>query len=134
MMDFKKIHAWQRAHLLGIAIDTRAKGFSRKGHASLRAQIVNSASGIAATIAEGCGASTKKELARFLEMAIKSASETEHHLLDARDFQLISPEVWAKLSAETIEIRKMIVVYRRKVLESIDESHVKKHTKALRDA
>ena len=121
MQDFKKIRAWQRAHALSIEIHTLARNFARKGHAILRTQIVKSSSSIAATISEGCGADTKKEFARFLDMAIKSAHETEHHLMGARDFRLISPDAWAKLNGETIEIRKTIFVYRRKVLESIDE-------------
>jgi len=51
-------------------------------------------------------------------MSIKSANETEYHLISARDFELISPDVWQKYSAETIEIRKMTYGYRKKVLKN----------------
>ena len=67
---------------------------------------------------EGCGSETNKEFARFLDMSIKSANETEQHLLSARDLDLVSPDDWQKYSAETIEIRKMIYGYRKKVLQS----------------
>lgn len=62
-------------------------------------------------------ASTNKDFARFLDVSIKSANETEGRLLAARDLGLIAPDAWQKYSAETIEVRKMIYAYRKKVLE-----------------
>ena len=51
-------------------------------------------------------------------MSIKSANETEGHLLTFRDLVLIRSDIWEKLTNETIEIRKMTYGYRKKVLES----------------
>jgi len=85
------------------------------------AQLTRAADSIASNIVEGCGASTKKEFGRFLDIAIKSANETEHHLLSARDLELISVDDWHKYTAEVVEIRKMIYGYRRRVLQSIAE-------------
>ena len=107
MQDFKHIKAWQRAHALAIALHKVARPFTRAGHAHLKAQLTNAADSIRDCIAEGCGAATKKELARFLDMSIKSANETEGHLLTARDLKLLSQGEWEKYSAEAIEIRKM---------------------------
>ena len=73
---------------------------------------------MSANIAEGCGAATSKEFARFLDISIKSANETEHHLLSARDLDLFSPEAWQRFTAETIEIRKMTHGYRKKVIQN----------------
>jgi four helix bundle protein len=69
-------------------------------------------------IVEGCGAPTRKEFARYLDIAIKSLNETEYHLLAARDRGLLPPEPWQELTAETIEIRKMLFGYRRRLLSS----------------
>ena len=118
MQDFKQIHTWQRAHALGIAVHKLASGFVPAGHANLRAKLTRAADSIASTIAEGCGAATRKEFARFLEMSIKSANDTEYHLLSARDLGLVSANDWQKYNAETIEIRKMTFGYRKKVLEN----------------
>jgi four helix bundle protein len=115
--DFKRIEAWKRAHALGIAIHRLSAGFARAGHAHLRSQLTRAADSIATNIVEGCGAATRKELARFLDIAIKSANETEYHLLKARDHSLISPDDWNRFTAETIEVRKMIFGYRKQVLE-----------------
>ena len=118
MQDFKHIRAWQRAHALAIALHKAARGFSKQGYSNLRAQLTKAAESIGDTIVEGCGADTNKEFARFLDMSIKSANETEGHLLKARDFGLMSVDVWQKHSTETVEIRKMTFSYRKKVLAS----------------
>jgi len=64
------------------------------------------------------GAATNKEFARFLDMSIKSDNELEYHLLESRDLDLLALPTWQGFNDETIEIRKMIFVYRRKVLQS----------------
>ena len=92
----------------------------RAGYARLKAQLTGAADSIKDTIAEGCGAATNKEFARFLDMTIKSANETEGHLLAARDLDLFSRDEWQKFAAETIEIRKMVYVYRCRVIETPD--------------
>jgi four helix bundle protein len=119
MQDFKRIVAWQRAHALAIELHKRARRFARAGHANLRAQLTRAADSVAANIVEGCGASSPKEFSRCLEIAIKSANEAEHHILSARDFELISLDEWHKHTAEVMEIRKMLYGYRRRVLQSI---------------
>jgi four helix bundle protein len=54
---------------------------------------------------------------RFLDISIKSASETENYLISARDLELMSQEDWLRFTTETIEIRRMTFAYRRRVLE-----------------
>jgi four helix bundle protein len=121
MRDFKRIKAWQRAHALAIALHKRTRKFPRSGYARFKAQLTGAADGIKDTIAEGAGAATNKEFARFLDMSIKSANETEGHLLTARDLDLFSLDEWQKFTAETIEIRKMVYTYREKVIETPDD-------------
>ena|SRR5690349_11567724 len=119
--DFKRIKAWHRAHALSIALHKRTRSFPRAGYARLRAQLTAAADSIKDTIAEGCGAATNKEFARFLDMSIKSANETEGHLLTARDLDLFAVDEWEKFTAETIEIRKMVYTYRTKVIATPDD-------------
>jgi four helix bundle protein len=122
MQDFRKIKAWQRAHAMAIALHKLARGFPRRGFPRLRTQLTGAAESIADTIVEGCGAASNKEFGRYLDMSIKSANETEYHLLKARDFDLVTNDVRQKFATETIEIQKMIYVYRRKMLASRRES------------
>ncbi len=118
MQDFRQIKAWQRAHALAVAIDLLTRPFSRTGHSNLRNQVTRAADSISTNIVEGCGATSPKEFARFLEISVKSANETEHHLLSAHDRGLISESDWKRLTAEVIEIRKMTYVYRKRMLEN----------------
>ncbi len=122
MQDFKHIRAWQRAHALAIAIHKQTRHFSRMGYSHLRSQLTRAADSIASNIVEGCGAATNKEFARFLDMSIKSDNELEYHLLESRDLDLLALPVWQGFNDETIEIRKMIFVYRKKVLASSRDS------------
>lgn len=118
-MDFKHLQVYRRSLHLAIDLHKLTSHFPRAGHATLRSQLTRAADSISTNIAEGCGAASKKDMARFLDTSIKSANETEHHLLAARELGLISVEEWRPRAAEVIEIRKMTYVYRKRVLESI---------------
>ena len=116
MQDFKQIKAWQRAHALAIELHKATRHFSRMNAGTLRRQLTDAADTVAATIVEGCGAATNPEFARYLDIAIKSANETEYHLLAARDRELITHDRWQKFTAGVVEIRKMTIGYRKRVL------------------
>jgi four helix bundle protein len=78
-----------RTHSLSIRRTVR--GFPRTDYDSLRTQMIRAADSIAANIVEGCGASTRREFARFLEISIKSAIELEYHLQLGYDCDVIPP-------------------------------------------
>jgi four helix bundle protein len=82
---------------------------------------LRAADSLATNIAEGCGSEPNREFARFLDMPIKSASETENHPISVRDLKLMSHENWHRYSTETIEIRRMTFGYRKRVLEDKSE-------------
>lgn len=67
-----------------------ARGATNSSDARLKAQLTAAADSIKDTIAEGCGAATKKDFARFLDMSIKSANEAEAHRLEAPGLPLAS--------------------------------------------
>jgi len=54
-------------------------------------------------------------LARFCIIARGSAAELEYQLLLARDFKLIELEDYEKLSAQTVEIKRMLTVLVQKL-------------------
>jgi len=117
MRDFKRLEIWRRAHALAIVIYELSTDFGRAGFGSLRSQLSRAADSIGTNIAEGCGTDSNREFARFLDMSIKSAAETENHLITARDLRLISSDAEQRHSNETVEIRKMTFAYRKRVLE-----------------
>jgi four helix bundle protein len=115
--DYHRLEIWRRAHALAIAIHKTARGMRGNEFAGLRAQLTRAANSVAATIVEGCGAASNREFARYLDMSIKSASETEYHLLEARDLGGITDRWWRTLSGEAVEIRRTTYVYRKRLLE-----------------
>jgi hypothetical protein len=54
-------------------------------------------------------------LARFCHIASGSASELEYQLLLARDLKFIQPDDYEKLIQQTIEIKRMLTVFVRKL-------------------
>src|SRR5581483_3090167 len=117
MRDYHRLQFWRRAHALAITIHETARGMRGRDFATLRSQLTRAADSIAATIVEGCGAESPREFARFLDMSIKSASETEYHLLSARDRRVLVERRWRQLSSEAEEIRRMTYAYRKRVIE-----------------
>lgn len=80
--------------------------------------MTSAAESIAFNIVEGCGANSQKEFARFLDIGIKSAMELEYQLQLARDYGVLRHRDWQSLSAETIDVRRMLYGLRTKVRAS----------------
>jgi four helix bundle protein len=117
MQDFRRLLVWQRAHEHVLNVRRAVKGFPRSERGSLKTQTINAAESIAFNIVEGCGTTSSKEFARFLDISIKSTCEVEYQLQLAKDCNLLPRHVCRPLSAETIEIRRMLCGLRRKVLD-----------------
>jgi four helix bundle protein len=74
---------------------------------------------IGANIAEGCGQHSQRELGRFLQVAIASASETQHHLMFAHQIGLLAAHDHARLTRELGELRRMLSALQGRVRESL---------------
>jgi four helix bundle protein len=96
--------------------------FPRSGYATVRKQLIGSTESIPFNIVEGCGASTQKEFARFLDISIKSSSECEYQLELVKDYGILPVLEWEGLAKKTVIIRKMLCKLRARVLESAEET------------
>ena len=123
MQDFHKLRAWNEAHSLAIAIKRLTNRFSKADNGSLRNQIVRAAESICDNIAEGCGAATSVEFARYLDMAIKSASELENQIERAHGYRLIRDREHEDVATQVCNVRKMTWGLRKKVLASAQSPH-----------
>ncbi|HJP87012.1 MAG TPA: four helix bundle protein [Gemmatimonadaceae bacterium] len=108
MRDFKKLRVWHKALALALAIDRLAKRIRASQYTSFKSQIFRAASSIPANIAEGRRRKTDKDFAKFLFIAIGSASELESHLIFANEAGLIGQSEFTALVSQTIEVRKML--------------------------
>ncbi len=118
MQDYRRLRLWQKAHALALRVRAEANRFPRTGYSSLKSQMTRSAESIAFNVVEGCGASTQKEMARFLEMSIKSAGELQYQLTLAADYGVLGLTELEELTAQTIDTRKMLCGLRAKVLSA----------------
>ena len=116
MQDFRRLLVWRRAHVFAIDIKQVTKTFPRTGYRDLKSQLSRAAESIASNIVEGCAAASRKEFARFLDISIKSASETDYRLELARDIGVLPYREWRRLATEVVEIRKMVFALRRTIL------------------
>jgi four helix bundle protein len=114
--DFKKLSVWRKAHGLALKVrycSGKIRGFD---NAALRTQMARAAMSIPTNIVEGGGQTSRKEFARFLSIALNSASELEYHLIVARDLRLLAASDCRGLCDRTIEVRKMLHALRAHVL------------------
>jgi four helix bundle protein len=116
MQNYRRLRVWRHAHSLALNVRSVTTGFPRTGFASLKTQITTAAESVAFNIVEGCGANSPKEFARFLDIAIRSTTEVESQLELARDYGILSRPTWDSLSADTIDVRRMLWELRNKVL------------------
>ena len=73
---------------------------------------------IPTNLVEGAGQNSRREFARFISIALNSTTELEYHLMVADDLGLIRRNDFDSLSAQTIEVRKMLHGLRNRVISS----------------
>ena len=116
--DFKELQVWQKAHRLTLSAYKATMTFPRDELYGLTSQIRRCSASIPANIAEGCGRSGSTELARFLQIAMGSATELEYHLLLARDLEFLKSPDYDLLAADVLEVQRMIASFIRKLKPS----------------
>ena len=108
MQDFKKVRVWKKAHALSLNVHRISGQIRGSANASLRSQLTRAAMSIPANIVEGRAKHTDPEFARFLRIALSSASELEYHPITCRDLALIKQGDFVSLLTQVIEVRRMI--------------------------
>jgi four helix bundle protein len=114
MHDFRRLDVWHKAHALSFRADAlAAKIRRRKPH--LASQMERAADSIAALVAEGSGADSDKEFARFVTMGIKSANEYENHIEKCRGARLANDAECDSHIDDTSEVRRMLIGLRKRL-------------------
>src|SRR5687767_2081537 len=108
---FQKLAVWENSHKLTLAVYRHTINFPQAELYGLTSQTRRAASSIPANIAEGCGRDGHAELARFLRIAMGSASELEYHLLLAHDLGFLKPPVYQELERAVIEVKCMLTAF-----------------------
>lgn len=115
MQNFRKLKVWEKGHALTLAVYRATVKFPREELYGLTSQIRRASASIPANIAEGCGRGGKAELARYLQVAMGSASEVEYDLLLTRDLGLLDVPQHNELESTVTEVKRMLTSFIAKV-------------------
>jgi four helix bundle protein len=115
LQDFRNLDVWERAHRLVLAIYKATATLPREEIFGVTMQLRRAATAVPTRIAEGCGRDSNLEFAVDLRKAVAACKEVEYLLLLAKDLGYLKPEIHDSLSAETVEVRKMIYGLLRKL-------------------
>ncbi len=78
-------------------------------------QICRAAVSIPANIAEGCGRGSDADFARFLQIAMGSASELEYEIFLSKDLGFIDSETQSDLERKIQEVKQMLASFLKKL-------------------
>ena len=115
MQDFRNLRVWRNAHQVALATYALTRSFPTEEQYGLTAQLRRAAISTAANIAEGSSRRGDKDFARFLQIALASATEVEYLLLLARDLDLSEPQDSEPLSAAVVELKRMLAALMRRL-------------------
>jgi four helix bundle protein len=108
MRNYRDLDVWKHSHKLTLDLYEASRKFPKEEMFGLTSQLRRAAISIGANLAEGCGRRTTPEFARFIRIAMGSASELDYHLLLCRDFGFLTNEFYDRTAKELTTVRKML--------------------------
>lgn len=115
MQDFRNLKVWEKAHALTLDVYRNTRGFPVDERYGLTSQLRRSSASVPANLAEGCARGGDIDFARFVNIAAGSASETDYHLLLARDLNYFTPQKYEPLFEQVSEVKRMLNAFERKL-------------------
>ena len=113
MQDFRNLKVWEKAHALTLNVYRNTRDFPADERFGLTCQLRRSCASVPANLAEGCARATSIDFARFVNNAAGSASETDYHLLLARDLEYLSEPIYLPLLEQISEVKRMLNSFER---------------------
>ena len=120
MADYRKLVVWQKAHAVAVDIVREADSISGRTASIVRDQLIRSVLSIASNIAEGSAKKSDREFARFVRIALGSATETENHLLVIGALQFMDAQSCARFEDEIADVRKMLTGLEKRLTSDAD--------------
>ncbi len=115
MKDFRDLKVWNKSHKVALEIYEITRAFPQEEIYGLKSQMRRASVSVPTNIAEGCGRNSDAELARFLEIAMGSASELEYLVILSKDLKFVDIKCYDSFSAEITEIKRMLATLIRKL-------------------
>jgi four helix bundle protein len=108
MRNFRDLNVWAKAHTMTLDVYRATAAFPKSELYGLTSQLRRACVSIEANLAEGCGRRSNNEFARFIRIAMGSATEVECHLMIARDLGYLSSDRDVALRAALDEVKRML--------------------------
>ena len=115
MIDFRTLRVWEAFHEIALHVYKITRQFPSEELYGLTNQMRRSAASVPTNIAEGCGRNTDPDLAKFLTIAMGSASELEYQLILSKDLELIHQSEYQNIMENLIASKKMLNTFLKKV-------------------
>ena len=108
MKDFRELKVWWKGHRPTLDVYEATAGFPREGMHGFTAQLRSSCASTPANMADGCGRSGDTELARFMQIAMGSASELEYQLLLALSRRAVEVKLMLSTSINKLGVKQAV--------------------------
>ena len=106
--NFTQLIAWQKNHQIVLDIYKITKNFPKEELFGLTTQLRRSTSSITANIAEGFGRYHYKDKMRYYFISRGSNTESQNHLILAKDLNYITEDQYSILIERLIEGHRLI--------------------------
>ncbi|HBB25405.1 MAG TPA: diversity-generating retroelement protein bAvd family protein [Bacteroidetes bacterium] len=113
--SFRDLHVWQRAMALIRAVYPIADNLPDCERYGLTPQLRRAVTSVALNIAEGKQRSTRKEYARFIDIALGSLNEVEAILLIVQELYGLTSDSAEEVLTDLTVLRKMLYNLRSKL-------------------
>jgi four helix bundle protein len=111
MRDFRKFEVWKLGHKLTLDIYRKTKSFPPEEIYGITSQIRRAAISIGTNISEGSVKRSEKDFARFLEIALGSATEIHNLIIVSRDLEYLSENEFESFESEIIILKKQLFAF-----------------------
>jgi len=119
MFGFEKLEVWQKAIEFADAVYTQTRGFPADERFGLTNQMRRAAVSISSNIAEGSARASRKDFARFVEIATGSLFEVVSQSHIGRNQGFLSEEQFSALYLAAEEQGRMLSGLRRSLLSDV---------------
>ncbi len=122
MRSYRDLIVYHKAHGVALRADVVCALMSNRRHPGLASQLRRASASVTANIVEGCGHSSRYEFARFLQLALASNVEVDHHLQYALDVRAIDANKQEELVTLNREVRRMTAALLKRVRDELSEA------------
>jgi four helix bundle protein len=126
MRNQNNVQVLDKGHEMTLEVYKATRTFPREEMYGLTSQMRRASSSIPANIAEGCGRSSNREYANFLNIALGSASELAYHFRLAKDLEYMQVAQYDSLKEQLSEVQRMLNSLYLKVRAEADAEQEKK--------